>query len=229
MVERKKVLDSTTYRKLLEFIKKEGAETFINFFDDYTKVKEESLIFKALCEGKHPLLALSRNHRSTVQFIRELNDTYPCILSESKLPQLLNSITSENINQQIDTARALEELKIESVTIGRLEDSRKRYQTLIKYNNGVIDGICKYYSNGELNYLLSRDAGWVEYDTYVRFGSDTGNFLLGAENVITKNQSRYISLTDFAFDASLLPSEEELARIEPPKTLTDSKVYVKRK
>ena len=36
-------------------------------------------------------------------------------------------------------------------------------------------------------------------------------------------------VTDFAFDASLLPSEEELARIAPPKSLTDSKVYVKRK
>ena len=78
-------------------------------------------------------------------------------------------------------------------------------------------------------HLLYKDAGWVEYDTYVRFVSDRGNFLLGAENVITKNQSRYINVTDFAFDASLLPSEEELARIEPPKSLTDSKVYVKRK
>lgn len=229
MVERKKELDSTTYRKLLEFIKKEGAEAFISFFDDYTKVKEESLIFKALCEEKHPLLALIRNHRVVASFIRELNDPYPCILLERKLPQLLNSITTDNISQQIDTARALEELKVESVTIGGLDDRRKRYQTLIKYDSGVIDGISKYYSNGELNYLLSRDAGWVEYDTYVRFVSDRGNFLLGAENVITKNQSRHISLTDFAFDASLLPSEEELARIEPPKSLTDSKVYVKKK
>ena len=228
MVERKKELDSTTYRKLLEFIKKEGAEAFISFFDDYTKVQEESLIFKALCEGKHPLLALIRNHRAVASFIRELNDPYPCILLERKLPQLLNSITSDNISQQIDTARALEELKVESVTIGGLDDSRKKYQTLIKYDSGVIDGISKYYSNGELNYLLSRDAGWVEYDTYVRFVSDTGNFLLGAENV-TKNQSRYINVTDFAFDASLLPSEEELARIEPTKSLTDSKVYVKKK
>ena len=152
-----------------------------------------------------------------------------CILLESKLPQLLNSITSDNISQQIETATALEELKIESVTIGRLDDSRKKYQTLIKYNNGVIDGISKYYSNGDLNYSLNRDAGWVEYDTYVRFVSDRGNFLIGAENVITKNQSRYINVTDFAFDASLLPSEEELARIEPPKSLTDSKVYVKKK
>ena len=229
MVERKKELDSTTYRKLLEFIKKDGAETFISFFDDYTKIKEEDLILKALCEGKHPLLALIRNNRAVASFLKELNDPYPCILLESKLPQLLNSITSDNISQQIETARALEELKIESVTIGRLDDSRKKYQTLIKYNNGVIDGISKYYSNGDLNYLLNRDAGWVEYDTYVRFVSDRGNFLLGAENVITKNQSRYINVTDFAFDASLLPIEEELARIEPPKSLTDSKVYVKRK
>lgn len=228
MVERKKELDSTTYRKLLEFIKKEGAETFISFFDDYTKVQEESLIFKALCEGKHPLLALIRNHRAVASFIKELNDPYPCILLERKLPQLLNSITTDNISQQIEVARALEELSIESVTIGGLDDRRKKYQTLIKYDNGVIDGISKYYSNGELNYLLSRDAGWVEYDTYVRFVSDRGNFLLGAENVITKNQSRHISLTDFAFDVRLLPSEEELARIEPPKSLTDSKVYVKK-
>lgn len=228
MAEMKKELDSTTYRKLLEFIKKEGAETFISFFDDYTKVKEQSLIFKALCEGKHPLLSLVKKHRSTVGFIRELDDSYPCILLERNLPQLLNSITSENISQQIDTAMALEELRISSVTIGGLEDSRKSYQTLIKYHNGEIDGICKYYSNGELNYVLNRNAGWVDYNTYVRFGSDSGNFLLGVQNVITHEQERYINLTDFTFDANLLPSEVELARIEPPKSLTDSKVYVKK-
>ena len=63
--------------------------------------------------------------------IKELNDLSPCILLEQNLFQLLNSITSDNISQQIETARALEELKIESVTIGRLDDSRKKYQTLM--------------------------------------------------------------------------------------------------
>ena len=40
----KEILDSTTYRKLLEFIKKEGAETFISFYNDYTKINN-SIIF----------------------------------------------------------------------------------------------------------------------------------------------------------------------------------------
>lgn len=227
----KEILDSTTYRKLLEFIKKEGAETFISFYNDYTKIKPESLIFQALCEGKHPLFALIRNHRTVARFIKELNDLSPCILLEQNLFQLLNSITRDNISQQIETARTLEELKIDSVTIGRLEDSKKRYQTLIKYNGDEVDEICKYYSNGELTYmhLLYKDDDWVEYSTCASFISNTGNFILGVENGTTKNQNRYISVSDFAFDASLLPSEEELARIEPPKSLTDSKVYVKRK
>ena len=36
--DEKHILQSEIYRKLFELAKKEGAEAFISFFDDYTKV-----------------------------------------------------------------------------------------------------------------------------------------------------------------------------------------------
>ena len=42
------------------------------------------------------------------------------------------------------------------------------------------------------------------------------------------SKNKFVSVTDFGFDTSLLPSIEEFNRVDVPETLRDSKVYVKR-
>lgn len=231
MGENKKVLDSTVYRMLLEFIKREGVETLKDFWIDYAKIQEEDLLLRALCDGKHPTLTLVRKHKAVAGFVKDLNISYPCFLLDRGLPKLLDSITEENVSKQIECARLLEDLRISDVDLGfDAYGSKNGRQTIIKCDSdGEIVGVSKLYSNGELDYTFSHQyGGWTEYKTRVDFCSDSGNFLLGVANIITRDQERWIRLTDFNFDTSLLPSEEELSRNAEPKTLTDSKVYVKR-
>lgn len=233
MSEMKKDLDSTTYRKLLEFIKKEGVEPVRCFWIDYKEVQRKSLVFDALCDGKHPTLSLVMKHKAIAGFIKGLNThNYPCFLLESKFPAFLDRISEENISAQIDGARSLEELGVHSVSLGLDIEQSNTYRPCVEYDSdGKVIKIIKYYSNGDISYEKGRGVhrdNWESYEASIKFLNEPGNFVLSLDTVGNSYGCRYASVDDFTFDTSLLPNEEELSRMAVPKTLADSKVYVKR-
>lgn len=224
-------LDSRTYRKLLEFIQKEGVESVWRFWASYKSIQDRSLLMDALCKGKHHTLSLVINHKAVTGFIKELG-TYnsPCFLHERNFPEFLRRLARSDISSQIEGARCLEELGVHSISLKFDDIGAGTYDTYIHYDeDNIITNIVKYYSNGTISYREKENghADWESYLGYINFSSNSGNFVLQFDNVGDQGCKR-AWVTDFTFDTSLLPSEEELSRMAVPKTLTDSKVYVKR-
>ena len=145
---------------------------------------------------------------------------------------MLEKLSAENISKQIDGARCLEELGIHSVNIKADISKSLAYHTYIHWTDGKIMRIIKYYSNGEVVYRRDEQHSyddWEKYYTDISFLTDSGNFVIDFDTVGNNFGCKTATVTDFGFDTSLLPSEEELSRMDVPKSLADSKVYVKLK
>lgn len=234
MVE-KKDLDSKTYRMLLEFIKKEGTAPVIKFLADYEEVKRRSLVFDALCDGKHPTLSLVRRNKAVASLIRQLDTNYrfPAFLTDCNFLPFVEKITPDNISKQIEGAFCLEELEVDTIRIEPINSGVQSHSTCVMYDpSNQITGLCKFYSNGTITYGACKTKDYTKaffdsYPTDIYFATDSGNFVLAVES-LGSSGSINISLNDFGFDPKLLPSKDELSFYEPPKSLMDSKVYVKR-
>lgn len=231
MADMDRDLEGVSYRKLLEFMKSNGIEPMISFYEDFNKLMTRYLVFDALYKGKHPTLAFVQKHKDVVRFIRELKqDSYPKFLYDKKFLEFVKKLDDENISKQIEGARALEELGVYTVDLGI--DTTRDCRSFIQYDDEELCGIVKYYSNGDITYRRCVGAcndEWDEYFTDVSFSTDDGNFLLSIDMLGgNSSKNKFVSVTDFGFDTSLLPSIEEFNRVDVPETLRDSKVYVKR-
>lgn len=227
----KEDLNSTMYRYLLEFMKQDGIQPVIDFYEDYQKLVNVYLVYDAIYEGKHPTLSLVQKHKDVVRFIRELKThNYPSFLFDKKFLEFARRVTDENISRQIEGARALEELGVYEVRLGI--DPENVHNCQIEYNvDDEIVTISKYYSNGNVSYVDNKgiwDTDWDRYIANFDFRDTTGNFIVGYDSSSSLGRRVNAEVSDFLFDTSLLPSREEISRLDIPDTLRDSKVFTKR-
>lgn len=234
--------ESQKYRKLFEFMKQYGVEPFQNFFNEYSEIEQQNLLKMAVLTGRHETLAFVRKHSKTLRMLREIggNNSYVGNFLFSKVfMSLVKNVTDDNISQYIEGARGLETLGVANIFIipeHFLSDARENFCGFTDIFCNMCQGtdykvvdIVKMYTNGFLTYKFSSEGYPDSYRTFVSFPEgSTDNFIIKAENHSNGSQYRYARISGFSFDPSLLPSEVELASYEPPKSLLESKVYVKR-
>ncbi len=217
-------LEGIKYRKLFEYMKQYGVEPFRDFFADYNELRDEDLLLMAILDRRHGTLSLTKKHSDVLRIIRELEHGRETFFQKD-FAYLFDTVDEDNLPKCIEGAYALEELGIAKVS--SIPVSWKGATTYIDYNEkDQIYAIEKFYTNGDIRYKPWETGA---FSTLISFKEQSnGNFIIQVQNEIGKPEYRYAYISDFCFDPSLLPSSDELSSLEPPKSLTESKVYVKK-
>jgi len=227
--------DSVTYRKVLEFIQKEGTEPFEKLINDISKMQEPLLA--AIMFGKHPTLNLVRNNKIVTEFLRQFGYYFlhnGQSYSDEKFRKFIANI-SENIdklNLYIENVKRLEELKVCMIDFRDIKDSWELHNNgmgvvkIWRKDNKITD-IRKNYTDGTINYSLKIKRSkygryFEEYRIRVSKNEDIENsptWYIQCENGDSGKQYRYAWIEDFGFNGELLPTNEELSSYEEPQTL----------
>lgn len=222
-------LESSGYRCLFEYAKQYGLEQIMHFIQDIDQIdfNEKVMLDQAILYGKNSLLSLIKRNSDIVKYLREHESDLRAFSLASK--NVLNTLTilSKNISLlelYLSNAKKLEELKISKVNfsfkdglyaceIGRNSQDRIMY---IKkyYTDGKIESLkpeheirkTSEFSFNKILFLINKDDG-------------SPSFVLDTINNELGYQYREISITDFGFDGSKLPTEEEVRSYEIPKSL----------
>ena len=231
LIFEEKHLDSTTYRKLFEFIKAEGIEPVMAFLEDRKKASSLELVDMAICEGIHPTLSLVKQNYSFIKFLRDLkSDTLPCILTEPRIDIFLEELSTslDKLPTYIENARVLEDLHIGTVSLSDPNADLRVCMTDIFYNRkGKITDIIKFLSDGEESYIYDSSYSTDTFQRYTVHMKDA-SYVLRAENLRSGYQYRGAYLNSFDFKpSSILALENELANYYVPESLEKSKEYRK--
>lgn len=219
-----KTFDSITYRKMLEFIEKEGTEPFEKFIEEVAGINEKTLIERAVIQGNQPLMGLIQRNKVVVEFLRQLQNNF--LASRVRRFVVKTSNNMDKLDEYIENAKRLEELKVCRITftdfMGGIVPGLSTTE-IWSDKSGKITTIRKNYTDGTMIYnpLAYRE----EYKEYAFdiFPNDrvenSPTFLLQTENHADGKQFRYAAIEDFGFNGQELPTEEELRSYEEPKTL----------
>ena len=149
--------ESRTYRRILEFIQREGIESFIRFVDDVHSMSETSLIENAIYKGTHKTLRIVRNNKLVIEFLRDFQDSFLDYSVSSRQFREFVFYVFENIDKLdlfLENARKLEDLKVCTVNISNprsLSFARFRTQVFTDPEGNITD-IIKNYSDGIIKY-----------------------------------------------------------------------------
>ncbi len=217
-------LISTGYRFLFETIKKKGIGPVLDFVQDMEKLpKKTTLLRQTILGEENDLIKLKRKHNDMFEYLREhKGELYFNLPIEKVSEMLVNVANNDNLLElYLENARKLEELKVSLIEFCTFFDYW--YQCDIYRNdNGQIIVIDKRYNDGEIT-KVEDEVFQKAYCNYscISYMVNTTNmsFSFQAQNNEHGYQYRYITIKDFGFDASKLPTEEEIQSYEIPKQL----------
>lgn len=229
-----RVLQSQIYRKLFEFVQKEGIEVVTKFVSEYRELLNNDYLTRAVLQGKHDTLSFVKRHKAMVEFLKGLNVEKKCaFMTDLEFLKLMARVEEAELPKYIEGAGFLEELGIERVSLMEKNSGVvSGYQTTVWYDrNNQVSEIDKQYTNGHINYYGIGKMGSYTYDIYrtsISFlGVSGSKYVLSMENR-AKGKHSFISVSDFGFDIATLPSRDEIWSLEVPKTLQKSREYFKR-
>ncbi len=235
-----KYLDSRTYRKIFEFIQKEGDIPFKKFVEEAHEIDTDSIIESAIFYDDYPLTELIEQNKMIVEFLKQFGDFFMHDGFDSfKLKKFILD-TSKKIDRLplfIENSKILEDLRIGTIFLG-IEQYKEFFRTeVFTDENGHITDIRKCYSDGKIRYSVGNIREYCGCEEYKMDISGIGTkitrtvdglkiftpaeptWIIEAENHARGTQCRYACIEDFGFDSSNLPTDEELSSYEEPQTL----------
>ena len=163
--------DSTTYRKIFEFIGQEGIEPFEKLVCDIIDIDKYTLTRDGILKGKQPIMSLVCRNKLVIEFLRQFNNYFlsygPANTMDIDSPDFLNFITytsrnMDKLDTYIENAKKLEELKISNIKFFDSEElwslNNRTLKTVglgatqIWKESKDITTIRKHYSDGIINY-----------------------------------------------------------------------------
>lgn len=166
-------LESSGYRCLFDYIKKEGVEPTIEFFEHINQVPSDNkiLIKQAILEGKNDLSMIVRNNKNITKFLKEhKKDMQKLDLTNPNIKKALARLKENNtlIDLYLENAKRLEDLKVEEVEI---EDFQIRdvYNTMMyRTTDGRILILDNYFTDGVITDFKNQSRGheYVEHSYY---------------------------------------------------------------
>ncbi len=221
-----KELESSAYRCLFEYVKKEGVEPALELFknidDFYSDIN--TLLSDSILLGKNDLIKINRRNRDIVKYIREhkkdmkrLRFTGKNVLTE------LNSLQEDNtlIELYLENARKLEDLKVSDIAFVDFFDIES-YCGIYRNDEGQIIRIQKTYTDGEIDEVFEeevKDKLFNYSKIPYRLNRKGTTFSLRAENTENGYSIRQIEINGFGFNGDKLPTEEEISSYEIPMQL----------
>lgn len=219
-------LESSGYRSLFEYIKKEGVEPALDFFkdiDDFYSDKN-TLLKDSILFGKNNLIKINRRNRDIVKYIREhKKDMARLCLTNKNILAELNRLQENDtlIDLYFENARRLENLKVLDITFVDFFDY-ETYCGIYRDKDGQIIRIQKKYTDGKITEVFEeilKDKLFNYSKILYRLNREGTTFSLSAENTEHGNSIRQIKIKDFGFNGDELPIEEEINSYDIPLQL----------
>ena len=226
-------LQSREYRKLFEFIQREGVEPLLDFYCDMKQLEETNLIQMAVMDGMHPTLSLVKKYKLVVEFLKTVDRVnLPTFLYDPFFRELLADMDQRRIGTYLENARFLEDFKVSGIKIFPSTIEKLVFDSQVYYKKGHIAEVSKCYCDGDIDYSYLKEesmAGFPDiYRASVTFRKRQGILLL-THNYEGGSQLRSAYVSNFDFDPLDLPESNEVSSYNVPYQLEKSPVYVKRK
>lgn len=228
-----KELRSSGYRCLFEYVKKEGVEPALDFFEDIDNFYcgKNTLLKNSIVFGENDLIRINRRNRDIVKYIREhKKDMKNINLADVNILNELYRLQKDNtlIDLYLENAKRLEDLKVSNINFNQFPQSNYYYYCGIYRNkDGQIIRIQKNYIDGKINVikeerLIEKIYGLYLYDfseiPYI-VDNEIMTFCLRAENTERGYSIRNIEIKNFGFNGDKLPTEEEISSYDIPLQL----------
>ncbi len=221
-------LESSAYRCLFEYVKKEGVEPALEFFkdiDDFYSDKN-TLLRNSIFLGRNDLIKINRRNRDIVKYIREhKKDMRRLRFTDKNVLTELTSLQENNalIDLYLENARRLEDLKVSDIAFVDFFDY-ENYCGVYRNKDGQIIRIQKKYTDNKIvevfeeeleDKLFSVSFSKILY----RQNREEATFSLSIENTEDEYSIRQVEIKDFGFNGEKLPSEEEISSYDIPMQL----------
>ncbi|MCI5789786.1 MAG: hypothetical protein MR031_03735 [Tenericutes bacterium] len=226
-------LQSREYRKLFEFIQREGVEPLLDFYCDMKQLEEANLIQMAVMDGTHPTLSLIKKYKPVVEFLKTVDRVnLPTFLHDPFFREFLADLDQSQVDTYLENARFLEDFKVSGIKIFPSSVEKLVFDSEVYYKKGQIAEVFKCYSDGDIDYSYVKNesmAGFPDvYRASVTFKKKQGILLL-THNYEGGSQLRSAYVSNFDFDPLDLPESSEISSYDVPYQLEKSPVFIKRK
>lgn len=234
-------LESSVYRVMFEYIKHTNVDQVLGLVSDiYALPNRELLIYQIMAVKKNCLDLFMERNKDALKSLEEYDlETYRSsllckLIMNDDVLKILKKLRADIslLDLYLENAKRLESLRVENIVFGDLKKFIKKdfkhYYCEVKIRNErELKHVRKCYTDGEVKPVLTEkeatcfDWGHAGYN-FVPFdikNADDCSFVLVCENEENGRQKRTIEIADFGFDASKLPSEEEIRSYEIPKSL----------
>lgn len=223
-----KKLGSSGYRCLFEYVKKEGVEPALDFFEDIDNFYcgKNTLLKNSIVFGENDLIRINRRNRDIVKYIREhKKDMKNINLADVNILNELYRLQKDNtlIDLYLENAKRLEDLKVSNINFNQFPQSNYYYYCGIYRNkDGQIIRIQKNYTDGKIDRvkeekLTDKMFNYSEIP-YILDNKET-TFSLNIENTEHGYSIRIIEIKNFGFNGDKLPTEEEISSYDIPLQL----------
>ena len=235
-------LESSIYRILFEYINSDEkvVHQLIGLMSDiYALPNREFLIYQIMADRRNRLDELMEKNKEVMDSFRWdeigqyksplitkliMNDDVLRILKEIRDDKKLIDIYLKNVQK-------LEALKVDRIVFGDLKKLMKEYHhyycEIKKRNDRELKSVRKCYTDGMVKQVLTEEEAtcfdwchvgynFIPFDIYK---DRDFSFVLTCLNEENGHQKRTIEIANFNFDASKLPTEEEISIYELHKEL----------
>lgn len=234
-------LESTAYRCLFEYAKKEGIAPVFELMQDIKKLPYRSmLILQTIMEEKNALTMLAEKNKDVIKYFKEHKEELTILsLEDEDLYNTVNALLNDSnlLDLYLDNAKKLEELKIKEIAFVKdlnsiTPNGERYYCEFWSHNRKELKEIHKFYTDGKVVPRLTEeqvsDFKWF-HDGYNKVPFSITNereasFVLKTKNRVNFKQDRKIEIMDFGFDGSKLPTIEEVQSYEIPRELIKKRV-----
>lgn len=220
-------LESSGYRSLFEYVKKEGVEPALDFFKDVNKFHctKKSLLENSIIFGKNDLIRMNRRNRDIVKYIREhKKDMEGFNLANEDILMVLSSLQENNalVDLYLENARRLEYLKVQNIEFKQFLPFEFYNCGITRNKDGQIIAIQKNYTDGKINSVGEEKLAIKNYyysEIPYMIENEGMTFLLEVVNSYRCSPISQIKIKDFGFNSEELPTKEEINSYDIPLQL----------
>lgn len=234
-------LESSVYRVIFEYLKyTKNLDQVLGLVNDiYALPNRNLLIYQIISIKKNSLDLFWERNKSVLKSLEEYDldvyrSSFLCkLIMNDDILKILNQLR-DNISLldlYLENAKRIESLKVERIVFGDLKKLMKEFQhyycEVKKQNDRELKSIRKCYTDGRVRPVLTgeeaRCFNWCHngynFIPFDIFDNQDFSFVLTCENEGNGRQRRTIEIENFAFDASKLPTEDDIRSYKLSKEL----------
>lgn len=219
--------ESTGYRLLFEYIKEKGSYPAKKLISDIIGLETAQyfLINGAIKSGKNDLIRLYKENRDIINFIRENEEGFGRIdFTDNNLGNIIYKLNHDKdkeklIDLYLEKAKKLEELFVQRIEFKEFPSFLRSCCVINRTSRGEIKSLKKEYTDGIITEIGEEKTDYPEQTKINYCIKNLKTFCL--ESFVCNDGSPIckLQISNFDFNSHLLPTKEEVAKLEIPLQL----------